>query len=203
MALGFLEIEYQSNVVGYADEDTPLKLCGKKMLPIMQFPDGPINESLDIIKKLDAKNTLYHYKESDFKHLNTSLDAISGPLHSICMPYFIWTKEFDQSSREYFQRKKELKRGPFNELVKKRLVLEGELKDQLDMMVKNLNPFYASKQFSLLDIMLASHLWGLYIVPEFQFDEVWHSYLQRVKKLCHFDYHRDYWNDSNIVTFKK
>lgn len=62
----------------------------------------------------------------------------------------------------------------------------------LDELEKNLNPFYQSQHLTLNDILIASHLWGLYVVPEFQFSEKVHQYLQRVKVECHFNYHQDF-----------
>ena len=58
---------------------------------------------------------------------------------------------------------------------------------------ENLDPYF-SNEFSIFDIMLASHLWGMYIFPEFQFSEKLHNYLQDVKNICSFEYHEDFWN---------
>ena len=54
MAAGFLNTSYESIVVPYDDEATPINLTGKKMLPIW-VNDKRLaqNESLDIIKNLD------------------------------------------------------------------------------------------------------------------------------------------------------
>ena len=52
---GFLRVSYESLVLDYDDEITPTKLTGKKMLPIFDFGDLVINESIDIIKRLDRK----------------------------------------------------------------------------------------------------------------------------------------------------
>ena len=196
MALGLLSISYESVVLPYDDELTPTKLTGKKMLPILKHDQGVMNESLDIINFLDKKNLL-QVKESlasdKFKNLEGLLSRIGIPVHSLAMPYWIYTPEFTASSRKYFQTKKEEKRGPFAELVKRQDEFFGEINSILLDMEKDLKPFYKSEKFGLFDILLASHLWGLYIVPEFQFPSSIHSYLQTVKNICHFDYHGDFW----------
>lgn len=195
MALGYLKVEYESIVLPYDDEATPLSLTGVKMLPILEFSSADIrNESLDIISILDKENLL------DPNHTSTSIDEIEALLtkigsnvHSLAMPYWIWTPEFDQKSREYFQSKKEKKRGPFKDLIPRQKEFILNLNNICHELSSNLMPFYKSKQLSLYDIMIASHLWGMYIVPEYQFDQKIHTYLQRIKETCFFDYHGDFW----------
>jgi len=109
------------------------------------------------------------------------------------MPYWIWTKEFNPKSRYYFQTKKEKKRGPFRDLIKNKDEYLKNLEVTLNEVEALLNPYYLD-EFSIFDIMLASHLWGMYIFPEFQFSEKLHNYLQDVKNICSFEYHEDFWN---------
>ena len=40
MGLGYLGINFESIVLAYDDEKTPVKLTGKKMLPILVSDDG-------------------------------------------------------------------------------------------------------------------------------------------------------------------
>lgn len=196
MGLGFLDLSYESIVLPYNDESTPVKLSGTKMLPILEMDDGLIvNESLDILKKLDFHNRLNWPLLSQLTNeIETLLKNIGGPVHSLCMPYWIWTPEFDSESRKYFQTKKELKRGPFKNLIKNKDLFLAELDHLLSHQLEiDLKPFYKSPTLTILDIMIASHLWGMYIFPEFQFSTKMHKYLQEVKKLTHFEYHRDFW----------
>jgi glutaredoxin 2 len=194
MTLGLFDQAYHSMVVPYNDEETPVKLTGVKMLPIMTFNGKPMNESLDIMAKLDTQNRL---KIADLQHsenmkpFNELLNKLGANVHNLAMPYWIYTPEFDEKSREYFQQKKEKKRGPFKNLVKNRAAFEDAMLRDLEML--DLRPFYKSDTFSLYDIMLASHIWGLYVVPEFRFPENVHNYLQKVKELCRFNYHQDFW----------
>lgn len=196
MALGHFNRPYQSQVLPYNDEETPIKLTGKKMLPIMLFGNTAINESLDIIAKLDTEN-VFRVKEiessSDFKIFNELLTKLGSNVHNLAMPYWIWTPEFNEQSRQYFKAKKEAKRGPFQELMKKKDQFIQDISQDLSEVAQDLKPFYRSENFSLYDILLASHLWGLYVVPEFQFSEKMHLYLQSVKKQCRFEYHQDFW----------
>lgn len=197
MTLGHLNLSYISKIVSYDDEETPVKLTGTKMLPILSYDGKAMNESLDIMAFLDKENRLRVNEivtSVEFEQFEELLKQIGGPVHSLAMPYWIFTPEFNASSREYFQRKKEKKRGPFKDLVKNRDQFMSDLIPLLLRIEDNLKPFYQSRCFGLHDILIASHLWGLYIVPEFQFSEKIHNYLQQVKQICHFDYHRDFWS---------
>jgi glutaredoxin 2 len=197
MTLGYLNLPYESIVLPYHDEKTPLSLTGIKMLPIAEINGKLLNESLDIMALLDQENklNLSHLKQvSNWPKINGWLDRLGKNIHNLAMPYWIYTPEFDETSRQYFQTKKEAKRGSFKNLVKNRQLFENELTKDLSELEKELIPFFQSRTFTAFDILLASHLWGLYIVPEFQFSKVIHDYLQTVKKLCHFDYHEDFWN---------
>ena len=196
MGMSFLGLKYESHVTPYDDEKTPVRLTGIKMLPILEYADGRAqNESLDILKFQDVNEVLSWDKLAENEAtLAPLLDKIGSPVHSLAMPYWIWTPEFNESSRQYFQTKKEVKRGPFKDLVKN----HKSFTDMLDPLLLNeilpeLKPFYKSDKLTIMDIMIASHLWGMYVVPEYQFETRMHEYLMRVKSATHFNYHEDYW----------
>lgn len=197
MAAGYLGIHYDKKLLRYDDEQTPMKLSGTKMLPIWVNENGNgINESLDIISLIDVENRFETKKtlsSPEWKSFEENLNKASSYVHSLAMPYFMYTKEFDDKSRAFFQRKKEEKRGPFEVLVKNRGLFEKELNELLVEIEKDITPFYKSTSMRLFDVVLASHLWGLYVVPEFQFTPKLHAYLQKVKAECNFDYQGELW----------
>lgn len=197
MALGYLNLKYNSKVLAYDDEVTPVKLTGKKMLPAFTHNEITINESLDIITLIDTEKKLdvpQLMSSKSFSELDKLLNDLGSPLHSITMPYWIYTPEFNEESRKYFRVKKEQKRGPFLDLVKNQQSYIERLIPFLTQIEERLNPYYNSLEIGLKDILIASHLWGLYIVPEFQFTASMHTYLQAVKLKCHFNYHQDFWS---------
>lgn len=195
MGLGFLNINYESHVLPYNDEATPIKLTGVKMLPILEVNGKAQSESLEILKSLDSKNKLgWSHLEELGDEVNNLINKIGEPVHSLCMPYWIWTPEFDDTSRQYFQLKKEIKRGPFKNLIRNKDQFLKSLDEiLLNDIEKNLSPFYKSSTLTIVDIMIASHLWGMYIFPEFQFSPKVHDYLKSIKEQTKFDYHCDYW----------
>lgn len=196
LALGFLNITHESVVVQYSDETTPLRLTGKKILPAFEFsPDDIINESLDIIKKLDTSNRLKNELIEKNGEFDALLDEIGKSVHSLCMPYWVWTPEFSPESREYFKNKKSEKRGAFHLLAQNKNLYLSQLEITLQDLEERLKDkkYFTGSSISILDITLASHLWGMYIFPEFQFSSFFHEYLQRIKKECNFNYHEDFW----------
>jgi glutaredoxin 2 len=196
MALGFLGLSYQSEVLPYQDETTPVALTGVKMLPILQLENGKnMNESLDIIKTLDSSNLLKsELMQTELgTQLEQFLDRVSKPVHNLCMPYWVWTPEFSPESRAYFEAKKSKKRGPFRQLAQSRAEFEAELPPLLEEAMSFLS---RSSEVDILDIAVAAQIWGLYVLPEFQFPPKLHARLQTIKSRCHFDYHRDFWTSS-------
>ncbi len=197
MTLGYFKIPFESVVLPYDDEATPVGLTGKKMLPIVVADSKPMDESLDIMSFLDKKKVLRIEAETTtakFAEFNEFLGQLGDQVHSLAMPYWIHTPEFTETSRAYFKKKKEAKRGPFAELVKKQGTFTAALEPLLSRIEGKLRPFYDSTELGLYDILLASHLWGLYVVPEFQFPDGVHRYLQNIKTICQFNYHQDYWS---------
>jgi glutaredoxin 2 len=186
-------------VLPYADEKTPLDLTGKKMLPILVKEDNTaMNESLDIIEYLDKGGVLKWQREA-MTQLEDDLNIVTSVAHNLTMPHWIFTKEFDQESRDYFIEKKSQKRGPFKDLHHKReeflIEVDRLLMEFETIHIRPKQSIENHQVLSLKDILIASHLWGLFIVPEFQFNKSMYNYLMRVKKLSHFDYHEDFWRD--------
>merc|ERR1719182_509338 len=58
VAAGVLGVKHQLVFMGNDDVETPTALVGKKIAPIWKDDDGPMMESLDIVKKIDAGNKI-------------------------------------------------------------------------------------------------------------------------------------------------
>lgn len=196
MTLGYLKIPYESIVLSYDDEETPKKLTKAKMLPILSDGEKSMNESLDIMLYLDKTNLFRineRRNEPFFQEIELLLNELGKDIHSLAMPHWVYTKEFNETSRQYFQTKKEIKRGPFKDLIAQKKSFLNSLAPKLLEVEKMLEAGLLGKELSLYDILIASHLWGLYIVPEFQFSIKLHNYLQSIAERVSFDYHKDLW----------
>jgi glutaredoxin 2 len=163
---------------------------GKKMLPIVRFPEGRLrNESLDIIEASDTENLLASHnfqKTARQSTIDSVISSFSTALFNLAMPFYALSGEFSAADRKYFLEKKSAKRGSFEELLKRGDQYRIETNLLLQEIEKYLTPFFESTKIRIEDIMLASHLWGLYMVPEFRFSDKIHLYLQDVKNECHF-----------------
>ena len=58
VAAGCLGVKHKLVFMGNDDVETPTAMVGKKIAPIWKDADGPMMESLDIIKKFDTENKL-------------------------------------------------------------------------------------------------------------------------------------------------
>lgn len=188
LALGFLALPWKSLVLPYDDEKTPVALTGKKMLPIAVIDGKAMNESLDIIARIDSSKKLAGVIDPALEH---ALQVVGEHVHNLVMPYWIWTPEFNESSRQYFQKKKEIKRGPFEILVKRRQEFEAPVNEWLAQHESLLRPYWKSERLSISDLALAAHLWGLHLLPNFTFPSKWHDYLQMIQAECRFNYLMD------------
>ena len=65
--------------------------------------------------------------------------------------------------------------------------------EKVEAWIESKHHTFTPQTITVQDIMLSSVLWGLYVLPEFQFSPEIHHYLQHLKRKCHFEYHRDFW----------
>jgi len=196
IAWGYLGINYKSIIVPYSDEETPVKLTGKKMLPIAKLENGTFkNESLAIILATDKDNKLQiegFLGSSRQSKVEEVIASFSPSLFNLVMPFFALSGEFTLKDRQYFVEKKSISRGPFDVLINNAEKFKAEIFLLLEKVENHLKPYFESEVFRVEDVVLASHLWGLYWVPEFQFSDKLQRYLEMIKKESHFNPWKDY-----------
>jgi glutaredoxin 2 len=152
------------------DEQTPIKIIGKKMVPILQKDDGSfMPESMDIIHYIDQNfgsesivNPSKNGKIIDW------LDEVSGTRYRLAMPRWIKAglPEFrTQSAIDYFIKKKEMYIGSFSEALSKTSEYLTEINQQLVELEKMLySTETVEEKFSETDIHLFAVLHSLSIV---------------------------------------
>lgn len=193
LTFGALKIPYESKIIPNADEKTLLKLSGKKMVPIitgghLNPQQSFLDESLDIMRHLDKDNLLgtEHILKNTahFQETELVLNRLGGdvfPLGKIFWPYMM---EFKEEDRNYFIQKKNKSR-PYQDIIACKQKHEEALLSSLQELE---NYFHPPETLSYRDILIAAHLWAIYLVPEFRPPEKVHYYLQDIKKKTEFDF---------------
>jgi glutaredoxin 2 len=162
------------------DEETPISLIGKKMVPILESENGKfMPESLDIINYLDQLDTPIlppHYEPEAVVHW---LSESRNLLRTLTYPRMIQYpfREFQtQSARDYFEAKKSAMIGPFAEHLANTDQLLELFKPhliQLSKLVKTM----PTKQIGWEDIHLFPYVLSLTLVPGIEFPPAVYDYL--------------------------
>lgn len=192
MTAGYKNINLEMKELPYDDEKTPIKMTGTKALPILEMPTGEfMNESLNIIDYLQDQYpdpTIYPNEVNRVLAVETFERIKMGfgnTINKICMPYWVTLPEFDENAKTYFQTKKEQILGySFDELRDKATDLMIEMTELLKPLEDELGSkdFFFDK-FSLVDILICSHLKGLDDFPDYSFPSAIGLYMQRVRNI--------------------
>ncbi|CEM25257.1 unnamed protein product [Vitrella brassicaformis CCMP3155] len=110
MALGLKKVPYRMIWVAEDDAETPMELVGKKITPIVQFPNEPaMAESLDIIARVENDGRYgppVLKPATDRSDIDSWIKSISSPMRNLGRPRYIRSAvlpEFrSQSARERF-----------------------------------------------------------------------------------------------------
>ena len=138
MILGLKNVDFELITLLNDDEQTPIGMIGKKMVPILQKPDGSfLPESLDIIAYIDGLDEFGEpmvRPSREMFSLDEWFQKIRLCVYGLAMPR--WMKmdleEFaTASAREYFTRKKEEMVGSFQESLDRSEALTKEAVEHL------------------------------------------------------------------------
>lgn len=158
MILNLTNTSYEDIVLLNDDEKTPISLCGKKQLPILEDNDKIIIESLDIVDYIDGKHSFLSKKTN--KNISVWLEDAKNYLGQLIYPRLLKLDlpEFKtQSAIEYFRRKKEALIGmKFEEALENTTELKSEAEHHLKILAPLVPklPSVKNKDFSKDDIML-------------------------------------------------
>ena len=167
----FKKIDLEYVILPNDDEQTPISMIDKKMLPILEKDDGTyLPESLDIIAYLDQLDTPILGKDQS---LNTEITAITDQMstsypHLVIprMPQPIFEEFKSQSARDYFTKKKEKMVGPFDKCLTNTPEFIKDISPFLEALSEKL-PQEQSK-ITYLDIHLYPKLYLLQLVEKLE-----------------------------------
>ncbi|KQN50395.1 glutaredoxin [Serratia sp. Leaf50] len=159
MIMGLKNIPVETVFLPNDDEATPIKMIGKKMLPILEADDNNfIGESLDIVTYIDKNFGKPVMNASEYADIDSWIENASQTIFKLAVPRWSYSAypEFELgSSRQYFSEKKESVFGGFTALMKSTPelleVINAKLVE-LDTLLAKSNP--QEDQWSMTDIRL-------------------------------------------------
>ncbi|HDR1925567.1 TPA: GrxB family glutaredoxin [Pasteurella multocida] len=188
MIFGLKNIPFKKHVLLNDDEETPIRLVGKKVVPILVKEGGTaMPESLDIVKYIDA-----HYGEAILQtavrpEIEALLAEITSYSNYLLMPRFVKLDlaEFaTQSAIDYFTKKKTDYVGDFTQHFNNtptylaRLTQDLEKLSALVMGETSLN-----QHLSFEDILVFPLLRNLTCVKGLRFPARLEKYIKRLSEL--------------------
>ena len=185
MIFGFKNVPLQLEALLNDDEETPIGLVGKKMVPILIKEDGaPMAESLDIIHYIDNKEEATVQASRGDEGLNLWLKQVRSYHYPLAMPR--WVKmglpEFQTPSAvEYFTVRKEDYIGPFAEHLENTDQLIAQANEHLLVLEKLIQgEVFFWEKLSLDDFHVFSALRCLTTTKGVQFPEKINAYTNRI-----------------------
>ncbi len=167
MIFGLKSVPFELVTLLNDDEETPISMIGKKMLPILQQQEGQyLPESLDIVAYVDSLGEygapIVHPSHNS-SQLNEWLTEVRSYHYPLAMPRWplMPLEEFNtESARQYFTGKKEKSIGPFAEAFKKTPQLieraHEHLKELEDLIVGE--PYFWGSDLTIDDFHVFSSL---------------------------------------------
>lgn len=166
MPFGLKNIPFELVILSNDDEDTPVRMIGQKMLPILEDTDGFMGESLDIVRKLDRLGGPRLFDGQPNPAIIDWIEKWNPIVNGLVIPRTpdpIYPEFHSASARAYFTRKKEATFGNFAELLARTETFKDELAQGFDA----LDPLLPDPEgASIDDILLFPILRSLAVVPD-------------------------------------
>lgn len=197
MIFGLKHIPVELVILASDDDDTPTRMIGQKMVPILQKPDGSfMPESLDIVHYIDqeyAGPSVLTGSQSEV--IASLLKDIQSVDYKLLYPRFIklGLPEFStQQAKISFEHRKQARSGPFSEC----LAATEQLVKQVDVMLVALDDALIATdacngELSLDDICLFPILRNLTCVKAISFPAKVKAYLELMAKRSQVDLYFD------------
>lgn len=169
MIFGLKDVACEIITLPNDDEETPVSLIGKKMLPILVTEShDAIGESMDIVKYIDETYGTPVLTVSDDSAIEAWMEDATNVIFPLAIPRWASSdfEEFSQdAARQYFLQKKEAFFGPFSRLLDQTETMVSKINAKLEILDSLLvRQERVTGHFSLTDIRLFPLLRSLSIV---------------------------------------
>jgi glutaredoxin 2 len=150
------------------DEETPIRMVGKKVVPILEKEDGSfMPESMDIVHYVDGLGATSVLRTEEHTTLALWCNQARNYLYALAMPRWVRAPlaEFaTQSARAYFIKKKEAMIGSFDDALRQSDAWIDQANSHLHLLDGLLETDRLDAGVSEYDIHLFAVLRGLSIV---------------------------------------
>lgn len=189
MIFGIKKIPFELVTLLNDDEETPIKMIGQKMAPILEKDDGSyMPESMDIVHYIDDNFGEPALIGDTNSEIADWIKNVYSYLNKLLIPRYAQADfcEFKtQSARQYFIRKKEGAIGSFAQALQQ----TPELIQQLEQDLAKLDELIQSPQacngtLSVDDIHLFPILRGVTIIKGLSFPPKVEAYSKTMSKIC-------------------
>lgn len=178
------------------DEDTPIGLVGKKVVPILAKDDGSaMPESLDIVKYIDENYGEKLLSEEIRPEINEWIKQVGSYYYRLLHPRVIQlglAEYATQSAVDYFVKKKTESIGDFSQNLAKSAEYLAKLMQDLTILESLIvSKESANGRLSLEDILLFPMLRNLTCVKDLSFPPKVKAYVEKMAELSKIDLYTD------------
>lgn len=180
MAFGLKALPVTLTVVPNDDEQTPIRMIGKKMLPILEDGDGFMGESLDIVRKIDGLGGPRRFDGPPNPALLAWIEQWNPVVNDLVIPRTpdpVYTEFATASARAYFTAKKQASFGDFAVLKGRSGALKADLAQALAALVAILPD---PDQPGIDDILLFPILRSLTVMADLRLPAPVAAYMERM-----------------------
>lgn len=188
MIFGFKNRPYTITYLLNDDEETPIKMIGQKMLPILQEGDHYMAESMDIVAHVDQLDGKPVLTGASNPVVIAWIDSVYDNFNRLVIPRYANNPTLPEfvtaEARAYFTRKKEVLLGDFSTLfaqTEERVAEMNKKLLELDPLIKSASA--CNGELSEDDIHLFPILRGLSMVEGVIYPEKVNNYRQTMSAL--------------------
>ena len=185
MIFGLKQVPLELNVILEGDIETPTKLVGRKVVPIIQKTDGTyMPESMDIVNYVDELSSPKLLIEPADKNIEEWCRNITRTVFNLAIPRFTKADfaELNTTEARKAYTEREIKAfGNLDELIAR----TDEFTHEVIEALKSIEDYLANKdKVTLTDFYLFPVLNSLTIVKDFPFTPALNHYLHTVSQAC-------------------
>lgn len=180
MPFGLKGIPFELKILANDDEETPRRMVGRKVAPILEDADGFMPESLDIVRKLDARDSQPLFAGEPRPEIVAWLEAWHVTMRTLGVPHTpdpVYPEFATQSARDYYTAQKEGMFGKFADLRAQ----ADRLLPELARGLRDLVPILPDPERPTIDdILLFPHLRSLTNLPHVTLPPAVRAYCERM-----------------------